>query len=269
MRRAGHTEAAVDLAKLAGLNPAAVICEIMNDDGSMAITEDLVVMAKKFNLKLICIEDLIEFRRKKKVDMKPMIEEISCIDFPNKYGDFKLHAFKSNVSLDQPHIALVKGEINPKEPTLVRVHSECFTGDIFGSLRCDCGEQLATSMKIIEEDGKGILLYMRQEGRGIGLHNKIKAYALQDRGYDTVVANNKLGFKADLREYGIGAQILKYLGAGKVRILTNNPKKIVGIEAFDLEVVERCPIEVGMNDINRFYLTTKRDKMGHIMSNLV
>ena len=267
LRRAGHTEAAVDLVKLAGPDPTAVICEIMDADGNMAKIDELAKMAKHHNLKLINIKDLIRYRREKEVYQKrPMVWESINIDFPNRYGNFQLHMFESEASSRLPHIALVKGEIKREEPILVRVHSECFTGDIFGSLRCDCGDQLAASMQLIDREGCGVFLYMRQEGRGIGLSNKIKAYRLQDRGDDTVTANRKLGFKADLREYGIGAQILYLLGVRKIRLLTNNPKKIIGIEGFGLEVVERCPIEMKANSVNKKYLKTKKDKLGHLLS---
>ena len=268
LQRAGHTEAAVDLAVLAGMDPSGVICEIMNFDGTMAKTEELSKMAKQYQLKLINIKDLIKYRREMELGDVPMIKEMDRIDFPNKYGKFQMVTFDNKLSPGTPHVALVKGAIDSRKPVLVRVHSECFTGDIFGSLRCDCGEQLAKSMKIIEEEGTGILLYMRQEGRGIGFVNKIKAYHLQEQGFDTVSANHKLGFNADLREYGVGAQILHSLGVRKIKLLTNNPKKIVGLKGFDLEVVERCPIEVEANAINEMYLMTKRDKMGHLLSNL-
>ena len=269
LRRAGHTEAAVDLVSLAGLNPAAVICEIMNFDGRMAKVKELSNIARQYHLKLVNIKDLIEYRRKWEIRKEiPMIKEMARIDFPNKYGRFRLCMFENKFSPGLPHIALVKGTIDSEVPVLVRVHSECFTGDIFGSLRCDCGNQLEESMHIIEREGMGILLYMRQEGRGIGLINKIKAYSLQDQGHDTVTANQELGLKSDLREYGIGAQILHSLGVRKMRLLTNNPRKIVGLEGFDLEVVERVPIEIEANSINKKYLKTKRDKMGHILSRL-
>ena len=268
LQRAGHTEAAVDLAKLAGMDPSGVICEIMKFDGTMAKVEELSVMARQYQLKLIKIKDLIKYRMEMEVHNIPLKKEMAIVDLPNKYGEFKMHTFENKLSQDEPHVALVKGIINSEEPVLVRLHSECFTGDIFGSLRCDCGEQLDKSMEIIEREGRGVLLYMRQEGRGIGLVNKVKAYHLQEQGFDTVDANNKLGFKADLREYGEGAQILHSLGVRKIRLLTNNPKKIVGLREFDLEVVERCPMEVEANSINKMYLMTKRDKMGHLISNL-
>ena len=268
LRRAGHTEAAVDLAMLAGLDPSGVICEIMNFDGTMARAEELFKIARQYQLKMVNIKDLIKYRREWERGDVPMIKQIEKIDFPNKYGKFQLYMFENKLSQGEPHMALVKGKIKKQEPVLVRVHSECFTGDIFGSLRCDCGEQLDKSMEIIEKEGRGVLLYMRQEGRGIGLLNKIKAYHLQQKGFDTVSANQKLGFKSDLREYGVGAQILNSLGVRKMKLLTNNPKKIVGLEGFDLEVVERCPIEIEANTINKLYLMTKRDKMGHLLSNL-
>ena len=268
LRRAGHTEAAVDLAVLAGLDPSGVICEIMNIDGTMAKVGELSKIARQYQLKLINIKDLIKYRRDMELGAVPMIKRLEKIEFPSKHGNFQMHFFENKLSLGEPHAALVKGTILSGEPVLVRVHSECFTGDIFGSSRCDCGEQLNKSMEIIEREGTGVLLYMRQEGRGIGLLNKIKAYHLQQQGFDTVSANQKLGFKADLREYGVGAQILHSLGVRQIRLLTNNPKKIVGLKGFDLEVVERCPIEVEANASNKMYLMTKRDKMGHMLSNL-
>lgn len=264
--RDGHTEASVDLARLAGFSEMGVICEIMNEDGEMARRDDLVHVAKKHDLKLITIKDLIAYRKKMEIGTIS-IKETTTIDFPNKYGDFKLHIFDVD-GKDEHHIALVKGDIaTHKDPLLVRVHSECFTGDIFGSMRCDCGEQLDSSMKMIQDAGAGILLYMRQEGRGIGLVNKIKAYQIQDQGFDTVEANIKLGFDQDLRNYDLAAEILKNLGAKKIELITNNPKKIEGLEASDLEIVNRCSIEIKPNEMNLNYLTTKRDRMGHMILN--
>ncbi len=258
--RAGHTEACVDLMKLAGLYPAGAICEIMNDDGGMARTPDLIAFAKKHKLKICTIRDLIEYRRKKeKLVFKAVETRVT-----NDYGEFKLVAYESTVDRDY-HIALVKGEISPDKPVLVRVHSECFTGDILGSKRCDCGEQLHSAMKRIAGEKRGVLLYMRQEGRGIGLLNKLKAYQLQDQGLDTVQANEKLGFPADLRHYGVGAQILADLGIKKIRLLTNNPRKIVGLEGYGLEVVERVPIRMKPHAHNRKYLETKKKKLGHFL----
>ena len=262
LRRAGHTEAAVDLATLADLAPCGVICEIMKDDGSMARVTDLFEYGKEHDLKIITIEDLIKYRREQ------LVCKTEVIDFKCDYGDFDLHMYESLVDQSvKEHVALVKGDISGVEPVLVRVHSECFTGDIFSSKRCDCGDQLSAALKQIEREGRGVLLYMRQEGRGIGLKNKIKAYKLQDKGLDTVEANQKLGFKADLRDYGVGAHILKDLGIKRMRLLTNNPKKIVGLEGHNLEVVERVPIEIEANQENMQYLMTKRDKMGHLIMN--
>ncbi len=261
LKRTGHTEAVVDLAILAGLYPAGALCEIMDDDGNMARTPRLLEFAKKHGLKIITIADLIEYRRKSEKLVKKKI----IIDLPSHYGDFKLHLYENLLDPSDNPIALVKGKIDDGLPTLVRVHSECLTGDVFGSKRCDCGEQLITAMDIIEKEGKGAILYMRQEGRGIGLVNKLLAYGLQEEGRDTVEANEELGFKADLREYGIGAQILKDLGLKKIRLLTNNPMKIKGLKGYDLEIVERVSIEVKPNEVNKHYLRTKKEKLGHLL----
>ncbi len=260
LRRAGHTEAAIDLARLASLYPAGVLCEIMNDDGTMARVPQLVKIAEKFGLRIITIRDLINYRMKR----EKMVKKIVVTKLPTQYGSFDLHLYQGVIDKKE-HLALVKGKISGDVPVLVRVHSECLTGDVFASKRCDCGEQLHSAMKMVEQEGAGIVLYMRQEGRGIGLVNKIKAYKLQDDGHDTVEANEKLGFKADLRDYGIGAQILVDLGVKKMRLMTNNPKKIIGLEGYGLEVVERVPIEVEPNEENQKYLETKRDKMGHLI----
>ncbi|MCP1188712.1 bifunctional 3,4-dihydroxy-2-butanone-4-phosphate synthase/GTP cyclohydrolase II [Priestia flexa] len=260
LRRAGHTEAAVDLALLAGGNPAGVICEIMKEDGTMARVADLAVIAEQFDLKMITIKDLIAYRRKHDELVKREVE----IQLPTAFGDFKAIGYTNKID-DKEHVAIVKGKINPEEPVLVRVHSECLTGDIFGSKRCDCGPQLHAALSKIEEEQSGILLYMRQEGRGIGLINKLKAYELQEQGYDTVEANEKLGFADDLREYGIGAQILKDLGVKKMKLLTNNPRKITGLKGYDLEVVERLPIEMPKEAENEKYLNTKATKLGHLL----
>jgi 3,4-dihydroxy 2-butanone 4-phosphate synthase/GTP cyclohydrolase II len=260
--RAGHTEASVDLAKLAGLYPAAVICEIMQDDGTMSRLPELRRFAEKHRIKLITIEDLIHYRRK----TEKLVRRLETVDFPTRYGDFVLSLFEDKL-LKEHHLALVKGEVAGKKGVLVRVHSSCTTGDIFHSLRCDCGEQLEQSMAMIEKSGLGVVLYMHQEGRGIGLVNKLHAYRLQQQGgLDTVEANLALGFPADLRDYGIGAQILNDLGLSTIRLLTNNPRKIIGIEGYGLKVVERVPIEVKPNSRSRKYLTTKKKKLGHILS---
>lgn len=258
--RAGHTEAATDLAKLAGCNPAGVICEIMSEDGHMARTPELMEYVKEHNLKIITIADLIEYRKR----TESFVEKATISEMPTKHGIFKAHGYVNKIN-GEHHVALVKGDINPDTPTLVRIHSECLTGDAFGSLRCDCGEQLAEALKRIEEAGSGVLLYMRQEGRGIGLINKLKAYNLQDKGMDTVEANVALGFKPDLRDYGISAEILSDLGLKKIKLMTNNPAKIAGITGYGLEIVEREQIEMTCNEKNEFYMQTKQQKMGHIL----
>lgn len=258
LRRAGHTEATIDLARLAGFEPAAVLVEIMNEDGSMARLPELKQIARKFDLKLISIKDLIEYRLK----TDSLIEEIVRVDMPTQYGHFKLVAFQEKGSSNE-HLALIKGEWKKDEPVLTRVHSSCFTGDILGSLRCDCGEQLHKAMKMVEKEGVGAILYMNQEGRGIGLVNKLKAYKLQEQGMDTVEANLHLGFPMDQRDYGIGAQILRYLGITKLKLMSNNPKKRAGLLGYGIEIVETVPIEAASNPHNEKYLATKRDKMGH------
>ena len=259
--RAGHTEAIVDLVRLAGLYPAGVICEVMNEDGTMARLPQLEMFAKEYELKIISITDLITYRRRH----EKLVTKVAQANLPTKYGQFTAIAYKSTIDPDQ-HVALVKGDLSSDEPVLVRVHSECLTGDVFGSLRCDCGEQIEMALNAIAEEDRGVLLYMRQEGRGIGLHNKIAAYALQDKGLDTVEANESLGFPADLRDYGIGAQILADLGVKKIRLLTNNPKKVVGLEGYGLHVVETVPLRVDPNPLNLRYLETKQQKLGHILN---
>jgi 3,4-dihydroxy 2-butanone 4-phosphate synthase/GTP cyclohydrolase II len=260
LRRAGHTEAAVDLAALAGLYPAGVLCEVMDEDGHMARLPQLGQVAREHGLKIVTIKDLIEYRRR----TEKLVTLLASTALPTRFGTFDLHVYKNDID-GQLHVALVKGNVKGDEPVLVRVHSECLTGDVFGSLRCDCGPQLERAMMQIEHTGKGVLLYMKQEGRGIGLEAKIKAYELQERGRDTVEANVELGYPADLRDYGIGAQILANLGVKKMRLMTNNPRKIVGLGAYGLEIVERVPIEVPPTDINIRYLSTKRDKLGHML----
>ncbi len=258
--RSGHTEGSVDLAKLAGLKPAAVICEILKEDGTMARLADLQKLAGELNLTIVSIADIIKYRTR----YESLIKLEGQAQLPTDFGIFTANIYSNQVN-DYHHIALVKGEIKADQATLVRVHSECLTGDVFGSLRCDCGPQLHAALRIVAEAGKGVVLYIRQEGRGIGLINKIKAYALQEQGMDTVEANEKLGFKADLRDYGIGAQILASLGLGKIRLMTNNPKKIVGLEGYGMKVVERVPIEMIPSDHNMEYLRAKKDKLGHLL----
>jgi 3,4-dihydroxy 2-butanone 4-phosphate synthase/GTP cyclohydrolase II len=260
LQRAGHTEAAVDLARMAGCRPVGVICEILNDDGSMARLPQLVKFARKHKLKLCTIEDLIKFRRSR----EKLIQREEVVKMPTDYGDFDLYLYRA-VTDGQHHLALVKGDVTGKPAVLVRVHSECLTGDVFGSRRCDCGPQLQQAMKQVAQEGRGVILYMRQEGRGIGLASKIQAYKLQEMGYDTVEANLKLGYKMDLREYGIGAQILVDLGIKTIRLLTNNPKKVVGLEGYGLEIVEQVPIRIKPNPHNARYLKTKREKLGHLI----
>jgi 3,4-dihydroxy 2-butanone 4-phosphate synthase/GTP cyclohydrolase II len=258
LRRAGHTEAAIDLARLAGLPPVGCIVEILNEDGSMARLPDLMKVAEKFDLKIISIEDLIKYR----VEKESLIKRLISVDLPTEHGDFDLIAYKQ-INTDQEHIALIKGSWTEDEPVLTRVHSSCITGDIFGSCRCDCGPQLSAAMNMIEKEGKGVIVYMNQEGRGIGLINKLKAYKLQEQGLDTVEANLQLGFKMDQREYGIGAQILRDLGVKKMRLMSNNPQKRTGLVGYGLEIVENVPIKIVANKHNKKYLDTKRDKMGH------
>lgn len=263
LQRAGQTEGSVDLARLSGLNPSGVICEIMNEDGTMSRVPELMEFAKQHNMKIVTIKDLIKYRTR----IERFVHRVSTTKLPTDYGDFMVVAYANDVDANV-HLALVKGEIKKDDAVLVRVHSECLTGDVFGSKRCDCGEQLHTAMELINREGQGVILYMRQEGRGIGLVNKLKAYELQDKGLDTVEANIKLGFKPDLRDYGIGAQILVDLGIRKMRLMTNNPKKIVGLEGYGLKVVERVPMEMHPHERNLVYLKTKKKKLGHMLSNV-
>lgn len=263
LRRAGHTEAAIDLARLAGFEPVGALIEVMNEDGSMSRMPQLIELAKKYDLKLISIKDLIEYRLRKETIIVRDIE----VKMPTKFGNFNLIAYRQTTN-DQEHLALVKGKWNPGDPVLVRMHSSCVTGDIFGSLRCDCGTQLQKAMEAIEKEGKGAIVYINQEGRGIGLLNKLRAYKLQEEGRDTVEANLELGFKMDERDYGVGAQILRDLNISKLRLMTNNPKKRAGLMGYNLEIVENVPLEVESNPHNHFYLQTKRDKMGHTLKNI-
>lgn len=266
LKRAGHTEAAIDLVRLAGLTPAGVICEVMSDDGSMARLPELIPFARKHGLRIVSIEDLIRYR----IVREKLVERFVEVKLPTAFGDFMAYGYRSILEegKETTHIALVKGEIKGKENVLVRVHSECLTGDVFGSLRCDCGPQLHQAMSMVNEEGQGVVLYMRQEGRGIGLAGKLQAYRLQDNGYDTVEANIALGYPADLRDYGVGAQILRDLGVGKIRLITNNPRKIVGLEGYGLIISERVPLIIQANDFNRRYLDTKEQKMGHMLHDL-
>lgn len=263
LKRAGHTEAAVDFARLAGLRPAGVICEVMNEDGTMARLNDLAVFAKRHGLKIVSIADLIRYRHRR----DRLVERVSTVQLPTEYGNFVAHAYRFilDEAGDHLHIVLVKGDITGEAPVLVRVHSECLTGDVFGSLRCDCGPQLHRAMKMIEAEGRGVLIYMRQEGRGIGLLPKLKAYELQEKGLDTVEANVALGFAPDLRDYGVGAQIMADLGLRHVRLLTNNPRKVIGLEGYGIDIVDRVPIEIEANPYNERYLDTKREKLGHMI----
>lgn len=263
LRRAGHTEASIDLARLSGLKPAGVIVEILNEDGTMARTPELFKLAEKFDLKFITIKDLIKYR----IRNESLITEEVDIELPTEYGNFKMKAF-NQISNNKPHLAIYKGEWKSGDDVLVRVHSSCMTGDIFGSCRCDCGPQLQGAMKKIEKEGKGIIVYMNHEGRGIGLINKLKAYQLQEQGKDTVEANIELGFNADDRDYGIGAQILRSMNVTKIKLLSNNPKKRAGLMGYGIEIIENIALEIDSNEYNKFYLETKRDKMGHTLKNL-
>ncbi len=263
LRRAGHTEAAVDLARLAGFKPIGILCEMVNDDGSMARMPELLKIAKETGMKIISVQDLIAYRMHSEQLMQKIVE----VSLPTEYGEFRLHLYENKVDKKE-HIALTKGDIANGEPVLVRVHSECFTGDTLGSMRCDCQDQLHAAMMMVEKEGRGVVVYMRQEGRGIGLANKLRAYKLQEEGADTVEANERLGFKADLRDYGLGAQLLADLGVKKMRLMTNNPKKVVGLSSYGLEIVDRVPIEIPANLKNAGYLETKRQKLGHILTGL-
>ena len=261
LTRAGHTEASTDLSRLAGLKPVGVLCEIMDDDGTMKRVPKLMEFAKEHNLKIITIRDLIAYRHQ----TEKLVSRVTTVNLPTAHGEFKLHLYKSHIA-HHHHLALTKGDVCGKKDVLVRVHSQCLTGDVFGSSRCDCGNQLHKAMEIVDNEGSGVILYMRQEGRGIGLANKILAYELQDHGRDTVEANEELGFDADLRDYGIGAQILVDLGLSSIRLLTNNPRKVIGLKGYGLEIVERIPIQIEPNGFNRNYLETKRDKLGHLLN---
>ena len=259
LRRAGHTEATVDLARLSGLYPAGVLCEILNEDGTMARLPELLTIAKKFDLKVITIHDLIAYRRRS----EKLVRCVESVEMPTRFGLFKLHLYDSDVD-EREHVALVRGDLSGDEPVMVRMHSECLTGDALGSLRCDCEMNLHSAMEMINKEGRGAVVYMRQEGRGIGLRGKLRAYKLQEEGYDTVDANLKLGFKMDERDYGIGAQILSDLGIHRVRLITNNPSKRVGLEAYGIEIVDRVPVDIQVNEWNLEYMRTKQDRMGHI-----